>query len=80
MLKWDKNLNKEINMCKMTKFILKNFNLNEDDLKHVPAIVAEIQQEIEDGNYDDAMNNVCGAISEYTLYDVFDEKLFDKSC
>ena len=61
-------------MCKMTKFILNNFNLNEDDLKYVPAIVAEIKQELVAGHY----KNVFGedVISEYQLYDIFDEKLY----
>lgn len=62
-------------MCKLNNFILNNFNLSETDLAHVPSIVNEIKQEIDDGHYDD---NGTGLMSEYTLYDVFDDKLCAK--
>ncbi len=62
-------------MSKIEKFIHKNFNLGLEDLVHVPAIVAEILQEIDDGCYDD---DGMGNMSEYTLYEVFDEKLAQK--
>lgn len=60
-------------MTKLEKFVYKNFNLTEEDKKHVPTILAEILQEIDDGHYNDSGT---GMMSEYTLYDVFDEKLF----
>jgi hypothetical protein len=59
-------------MSKIEKFIRKNFNLDAADLVHVPAIVTEILQEIDAGEYDD---DGMGNMSEYTLYDVFDDKL-----
>lgn len=59
-------------MTKLEKFVYNNFNLTESDKILVPAILAEIQQEIDDNHYDD---NGLGQMSEYTLYDVFDEKL-----
>lgn len=60
-------------MTKLEKFVYKNFNLTEEDKIHVPVILAEIQAEIDNGEYDD---DGCGNMSEYTLYDVFDEKLY----
>ena len=57
---------------KMQTYILKNLPLNEDEKKFVPAIVAEIAQEIESGELDDTG---MGQIYESTLADVFDEKL-----
>jgi hypothetical protein len=60
----------------MTKFIYKNFNLDESDLKHVPAIVAEIKAELDAGNYENMYGE--DVISEYQLYDIFDEKLYER--
>lgn len=61
-------------MTKMETFIRNNFNLNREEMELVPRIVSEIQGEIDSGCYDD---NGMGEISEYTLYDVFDDKLFN---
>ena len=54
-------------MSKLEKFITKNFNLNEEDQKNIPRIVARCQQEI-----DDSEN---GELSEYSLYDIVDDEM-----
>ena len=54
-------------MSKLEKFIRTNFNLTEDELKHVPRLVARCDQEIED--------SPDGQLSEYSLYDIVDDEL-----
>lgn len=60
-------------MTKLERFIRRNFIVDENSAIHISAIVDEIQAEIDAGDYDDDGQ---GGISEYTLYEVFDEKLY----
>lgn len=55
-------------MSKMEKFIRDNFNLEADELVHIPRIIARCNQEIEDSDE--------GRISEYELYDIVDDELY----
>jgi hypothetical protein len=59
-------------MTKLEIFILKHFNLDASDMMHLPGIAASMQVELEEGNYDDPY----GRVSEYTLIDAFDDKLY----
>lgn len=56
-------------MSKLEKFIRKNFNLTEEDLKEMPRILARCDQEIEDSGE--------GQLSEYALYDIIDNELLE---
>jgi hypothetical protein len=58
-------------MTKLETFILKNFNLDASDMMHLPCIAADMQVELDGGNYDDPY----GRVSEYALIDAFDDKL-----
>ena len=59
-------------MTKIEKYLRKNFTLTEQENQVIPSVVAEIEQELDDGEYDD---NGMGQISESTLCDVFNEKM-----
>lgn len=54
-------------MTKLEKFIRTNFNMTEDDLKHVPRLVTRCQTEIDESEE--------GVLSEYALYDIVDDEL-----
>lgn len=55
-------------MSKLEKFIRSNFHLSEEELVHVPRLVARCNQEIEES---------CeGQLSEYALYDIVDDELY----
>jgi hypothetical protein len=53
--------------AKLKKFVLKHFNLNDEDMTHLDYILDLMVKELE-ANYEDE------AVSEYVLYDMFDEK------
>ena len=61
-------------MNKMTKWILANYNLTAQDLAKLPSVVAEINEEIEQGVY--VGDGTCTCISDSELADALDEKLF----
>ena len=58
-------------MTKLESFIRKHFNLDSECETHLPTILSTLQTNIDDGHYDDDF----GRVSEYTLYDAFDEEL-----
>lgn len=53
----------------LKSFILKNFNLVENDLKHVDSIVIDMEREIDD---------LGEPVSEYAIYDMFDSMLLTR--
>jgi len=59
-------------MTSLEKFIRKHFIIDSEVELHLPAILADMQIELDDGNYDDDF----GRVSEYTLHDAFDDKLY----
>lgn len=59
-------------MTDLEKFIRKHFNLDAQCELHLPAILADMQVELDEGNYDDCF----GRVSEATLHDAFDDKLY----
>lgn len=52
-------------MNRLEKFIRNNFNLSQEDLQHLPRIIARCDREIE--------NSETGSLSEDDLYNIVDE-------
>lgn len=61
-------------MNKMQKWVINNYNLTASELERLPAVVAEISAEIEQGQYVGDGSHNC--ISDSELCEALDEKLF----
>lgn len=61
-------------MTKLRTYLERNYNLDAEVAPHLNSIIADMEVELERGDYDDDF----GRVSECTICEVFDEKLYDR--